>query len=96
MQQEVWVLRSEGYGELVVELDGLLDDLESVTVPFQELVKLVEGEEQWFYNLSVIVEVVGGQVELGVHDSTALFLVGSDDVLGTIDLSAFQQVAVAP
>jgi len=76
------VTKARGYGERVVELDEILDREMEVLVDPEEIERLAAGREEWFYDFSV--QTPDRKLILGLHDSTALFVEGDDEVARSV------------
>jgi hypothetical protein len=72
------VTRARGYGERIAHLESLLDDADVVEVGEQELGELLQGRDEWFYELDV--RNSDGSIRFGLLDSSAMFLDASEDV----------------
>jgi hypothetical protein len=91
------VLRSQGYGLTVNQWDSLLDEQESIVVEKAVLEQMLEGVDEWFYDLNV--EVVGEDltIRFGLHDSTFMYIEGPADIADSIAgrFRTVRQVGVA-
>lgn len=70
----VQLRRSQGYGEQVCQWDSLLDRADEVTVAAEDLARISEGTDEWFYDLDARFDAPGASIAFGVHDSSALFV----------------------
>jgi hypothetical protein len=61
-----------GYGFQIHEWEERLDSEELIVVNRDQLDKLTEGTEEWFYDLEA--KLSGSEIVFGLHDSTALFV----------------------
>jgi hypothetical protein len=63
-----------GYGERIHELGSGLRSDEPVVLSVRELDELVEGKEEWFYDLEACLPE--RDFRFGLHDSTVMFVEG--------------------
>jgi hypothetical protein len=91
---KISILRSEGYGLTVNEWDNQLDSVDRLPVEPDQLLALSSGTDEWFYNLDVTVESPLGQVAFGLHDSTAMYLEGPQELTERV-CGHFEHVSVA-
>jgi len=68
------VRRSQGYGAQVGQWDEMLDQADEISVPADDLERISEGVEEWFYNLDAKCMTPTETIGFGLHDSSALFL----------------------
>jgi hypothetical protein len=73
---EFVVTKARGYGIHIVEWDGLLDDHDRLSVSFELLDRLSQGNDEWFYDLDAQCISRVESLRFGLHDSTALFVEG--------------------
>ncbi len=79
----VWtVVRADGYGVGVRELDIKLVSAGEVAVDNAMLMRMATGNVEWFYNLWV--RVPSRNVRLGIHDSSAMFVVGPEHLVSNL------------
>ncbi|NKC16178.1 MAG: hypothetical protein GKR94_29425 [Gammaproteobacteria bacterium] len=88
------VKRSRGYGIQICEWDDLLDNQDGVLVERGILEKLLEGTEEWFYDLDVEVIANSLIVRFGLHDSTSMYIDAPEDIIDAI-IGSFAEVEIA-
>jgi hypothetical protein len=93
---EFFLIRAWGFGERINEWVNGLDALAPnarAPISFDELDRLSEGVEEWFYDVSV--EAVAGdkRFEFGLHDSSCLYLDGDRPLIDKV-AAAFSDVRV--
>jgi hypothetical protein len=81
------LFRVTGYGMQVHELEKRLDVEDVVTVQLSTLDQLSQGTEEWFYDLEA--QLPGTEIRFGLHDSTALFVEGSSEIVEDV-VAAFE------
>lgn len=69
-----FVRRSEGYGLSVNHWGELLDQADEIAVSLDELERLSDGTEEWFYNLDARCVTPTAVINFGLHDSSMLFV----------------------
>jgi uncharacterized membrane protein YbaN (DUF454 family) len=90
----VWLLRSEGYGVTVNDWNKELDSVDRLPIQPNQLLVVSNGTEEWFYNLDVLVESSVGSLVFGLHDSTAMYVQGPEQLVESI-CSRFALVSLA-
>ena len=68
------VQRSQGYGAQVGRWDEMLYQIDEISVPADQLERISQGVEEWFYNLDAKCMTPTETIGFGLHDSSALFL----------------------
>jgi len=91
---QLHVSRSQGYGRQIAEWDESLDNNAILSVEKDVLEKLLEGTEEWFYDLSVEVKSNNQTVRFGLHDSTAMFIYAPQEIASRA-VEMFENVEIA-
>jgi hypothetical protein len=86
------LLKARGYGAQIHIWEAALDETEKVVVSLDQLERLSEGNEEWFYDCDA--RLKSPYVRFGMHDSTALF-VEAEQSIATPIASAFSNIRVA-
>ena len=76
------VMSARGYGEDVCDLEDSLEGRASIPVRMDELLRISSDPDQWFYDLHCVEDVSG--LRLGVLDSGALYIRGSDELCRSV------------
>ena len=74
------VCRAEGYGVEICDLDDAIQlNGANVNIEIEDLLRIANDKNQWFYDLDCYDENSG--IRFGLHDSTCLFLEKATDEL---------------
>jgi hypothetical protein len=87
------ISKTRGYGEQICDLEDRVLREDSVLIDADEVIRLANDPQQWFYDLACSTE--DGTFFFGVLDSGALFLSGDDDLVRRL-LVGFREVAIEP
>lgn len=88
---ELRIRRSQGYGAQVCHWDELLDRADEIPVAFEDLARISQGTDEWFFDLDAVLKTPSASVGFGVHDSSALFLDAPPPLAEKVT-AAFKQV----
>lgn len=80
-EAKLYVLRADGYGMHIRELDLRLENEERLIIDFEDLYRLSAGVEEWFYNLHAELVSADFVIRFGLHDSSFLFVEGPADIV---------------
>lgn len=85
------MIKAWGYGLEICELEQQLENVESLTIKADFLLKLAQDTEQWFYDFDCHEQV--SKLRFGLIDSGALFCEGKKDILDKISQD-FKEVEI--
>jgi len=88
----IWkLIKVRGYGAEVCKLeDEIINKNEDILVTSDEIIKISDDPDQWFYDLDCCDE--NKRINFGVLDSGALFIKGEDQELIDNILEGFKKV----
>ncbi len=76
------VHKCSGYGPDVLRLAAATERDGSVPVGVEELTHLMEGTDQWFYDIEVSCDGPdGSELSFGLDDSSSMFLEGGEELV---------------
>lgn len=91
---QLFILRSQGYGQIINEWDEYLDKKETLLVNPELFLDISSGEEEWFYDLDIEIIADGQKIQFGLHDSTALYIEAPQEFAKNI-IKSFKQARKA-
>lgn len=92
--QRFRIFRSEGYGLTVNHWRNQLDTQDWLSVDLDQLLAVSSGTDEWFYEFEATVDSPLGRLTFGLHDSTAMYLDGPQELVERV-CATFNHVSVA-
>lgn len=82
-----------GYGELICSIEDELKNGQQYIIDGKTIFSVLKSEEEYFYH--VCMKKISSDIEIGIFDSTYLFIRSNSDVLIKQIINCFKDIQVA-